>query len=127
MQRRNRFTVGQWVGTFIFLFTSTVPGMALAGFHGGTAWSLVIWLPIAALGGLIAGALLAPSHRFAGAIGGLIAGPTGLLALFFYARGRDKMFRAETVIVQLVASLPGLGVFFLLRLITDIIFPPRDT
>jgi hypothetical protein len=33
------------------------------------------------------------------------------------------MFRAEDVFVQLAASLPGLGVFFLLRLITDAIFP----
>jgi hypothetical protein len=125
MRGRRQFTVGQWVGTFIFILTSTVPGMSLAGFQGGTAWSLAAWLPIAAIGGFISGALLARSHRFAGAVGGLLAGPAGLLAIFFYARGRDRMYRAETVIVQLVACLPGLGVFFLLRLITDAIFPPE--
>jgi hypothetical protein len=37
MRRRERFTAGRWVGTIIFLFSSTVPGLALAGFHGGTA------------------------------------------------------------------------------------------
>jgi hypothetical protein len=125
MQRRERFTVGKWVGTII-LFSSTIPGLSLAGFRGGTAWSLFIWLPIAAVGGLVGGALLAPSHRLAGALGGLVAAPSGLLALFFYARGRDKMFRAEIVIIQLVASLPGPGVFFLVRLITDALSPPPE-
>lgn len=125
MNDRHRFTVGQWIGTFVLLLSSAVPGLALAGFHGGTAWSLVGWLFVSVIGGPIGGALLSPGHRFAGAVGGMIGAPLGLLALYFYARGRERVFRAEGVIIWLLGSLPGLGVFFVLKLLTDAIFPPR--
>lgn len=124
MSSTNRLTPGQWVGAFLFVLCTTIPGLSLAGFHGGTAWGVLAWLFVATVGGTAAGALLAPGHRLAGAVGGFIAGPTGLLALYFYGRDRARIFRAEAAIVQLVASLPGLGIYFILRLLTDAIFPP---
>src|SRR5581483_5645317 len=94
---------GQWVGAFLFVLCTTIPGLSLAGFHGGTAWGVLAWLFVATVGGTAAGALL---------------------ALYFYGRDRARIFRAEAAIVQLVASLPGLGIYFILRLLTDAIFPP---
>lgn len=127
MNSGHRFTVGQWIGTFIFLLSTGIPGLWLAGFHGGTSLSIIAWVFVAMVGGTIGGALLDPKHRLAGAAGGFVAGPMGLLSLYFYARNRDRLYRAEAVLVQLIASLPGLGVYFMLRLLTDAIFPPRKT
>jgi hypothetical protein len=125
MQNDTRFSIGQAVGTVLIVMTSLVPGAALAGFHGGTAWSLLVWLPVSMLGGGLGGLLMARSHRIAGAVGGMFAGPMSLMAVYLYARNRDRMFRSEVVIIGMVASLPGLGIFFILRLLTDLIFPPR--
>lgn len=125
MDRRSRFTIGQWFGVFIFVSSTTIPGMSLAGFQGGTGWPLLVWVPISFIGGLIGGALIAREHRLSGAVGGMIAGPLGLLAIYFFARDRTKMWRAEVVIVQLLASLPGFGAYFILKLISNAIFRPK--
>jgi hypothetical protein len=90
------------------------------------AYLEVKWSASAA-GGLVAGLLVAPSHRFAGAIGGMIAGPFALLAVLFYVHGRRVVYRAEAIIVALIACLPGIAAYFVLRLITDAIFPPRSS
>jgi hypothetical protein len=123
MGDNNKFTIGQWCGAFIFLLSSGIPGLELAR-TGAEASRLAVWFPVAVIGGTIGGALLAPAHRLAGAAGGLIAGPMGLLSIFFYVRAqtRPRIYRAEAAIVQLIASLPGLGVYFVLRLLTDTMF-----
>jgi hypothetical protein len=116
---------GQIIGILLFVGACGIPAMHLAGFYGGTSWSILVWMPISALGGFIGGALLARGHRVAGALGGLVAGPLGLLAIYFYARNRQTIYQLEVMFVQCVAALPGLGVYFLLRLLTDAIFPPN--
>jgi hypothetical protein len=83
-------------------------------------------LVVSVTGGFVAGLLLAPSHRIAGALGGMVAAPSILLVLAFYARDRNRMYRAEVVLIALLASLPGLGVYFLLKLFTDALFPAAE-
>ena len=117
--------IGQIIGILLFVFACGIPAMHLAGFYGGTTWPLIRFLPIAAAGGLVGGALLARGHRVAGAVGGLIAGPLGLLAIYFSARNRQSIYQVEVVVVQLVAALPGLAAYGVLRLLTDALFPPR--
>jgi len=73
---------------------------------------------------MLGGLLMAPSNRFSGAVGGAIAGPMGLLAVYFYARNRQVIYTIESFIVMMIASLPGLGVYFLLRLVGNAMFPP---
>lgn len=116
---------GQIVGCLIFGVTVMLPGMTLAGFHGGTGWPILGWVCLSFVGGLVGGLLMTPNHRIAGAVGGFIAAPMGLLALYFYAKDRNVMYRAEAAIVTLVACLPGIGVYFVLRLMTDLMFPAR--
>jgi hypothetical protein len=125
MARRRAFNLLQFLGGLILAATATVPGLYLSDHPKTPILSIVCFLFVAAVGGLVAGALIAPSHRIAGAIGGMIAGPLSLLAVMFYLRGRASHYRAEVVIVGLVAYLPGLGVYFLLRLLTDAIAPPK--
>jgi hypothetical protein len=107
--------------------TAIVPGLALAGFHGGTAWPVLGWLCVSTIGGFVGGFLIAPSHRLAGAVGGMLGAPLGLLALYFYGRNRVSMFRAEAFVVFLVGSLPGVGLYFVLRLLTDVLFPKDES
>src|SRR5262245_47312826 len=90
----------QAVGLILFVFGAGFPGASMAGFFGGPWFDLPTGLLIAAAGGAIDGALLAPTHRVAGLIGGLVAGPLGLLALAYYAKGREKIWNVELVIVQ---------------------------
>ena len=98
-----RFSIGQYIGLLIFF--TTCNGLPLAGFHGGTALSLLGWSVLAFFGGAIGGLLLAPSNRFAGLVGGAIAGPMGLVAVYFYAKDRQTIHTAETFIVMLIAEL----------------------
>jgi hypothetical protein len=121
-----RMSIGQTIGILLFVFTSGIPGMHLAGFWSGTSLPLPVWLLVAFVGGFVGGLLLASEHRIAGAVGGMIAGPLGLLAIYFYAHGRQSIHTVELVLVQGVASLPGVGVYFVLRLLTDALFPAWD-
>src|SRR5205823_4514421 len=66
-------TIGQIIGSLIMGLTVMAPGLSLAGFHGGTAWPILGWVCVSIVGGFLAGLLLAPKHRFAGAVGGMIA------------------------------------------------------
>jgi hypothetical protein len=118
----SRFSIGQIIGMLIF--GATCNGLPLAGFHGGTGWSVLGWVALAFFGGFVGGLLMAPANRLSGAVGGMIAGPMGLLAVYFYARNRQTVYTAETAIVMLIASLPGLGVYWILRLLGNAIFPP---
>jgi Na+/proline symporter len=125
MARRRSINVLQVLGGIVLAATATLPGLFVAGHPRTPVLAMLCMLFAAAAGGLLAGALIAPSHRIAGAIGGMIAGPLALLAVTFYFRGRGSAFRAEVVLVSLIASLPGLGVYFLLQLLTDVLFPRK--
>ena len=125
MARRRAFNLLQFVGGLILAATATVPGVYLSGHPQAPILAIACFLFVAAVGGFVAGLLIAPSHRIAGAIGGMIAGPLALLAEMFYLRGRVAAYRAEVVLIGLLACLPGLGVYFVLRLLTDAIAPPK--
>lgn len=126
MNNDRHLSVLQIIGLLLFVFTAGIPGLHLAGFYQGTSWPLPIWLLIAAAGGFVGGALLASSHRIAGAVGGVLAGPMGLLAIYLYAHNRTTLHNIEAILVQGVASLPGLGVYFVLALIGNALFPARS-
>ena len=120
-----RASVGQIIGGIILVFTGIIPGLSLGGFHGGTGWSILAWLAVSLVGGFVAGLLIAPSHRIAGAVGGMIGAPLGMLALYLYSSRRETMYRAEAFIIWLIGALPGLGIYFVLRLLIDLVFPVR--
>jgi hypothetical protein len=126
MARRRQFNFVQVLGGMILAATTMIPGQVLANSPNVPVWSYACFLFVAACGGMIAGLLISPSHRVAGMIGGMIAGPLSLLAVMFYLRGRVRVFRVEIVGISLLATVPGLAVYFLLRLITDAIFPPKE-
>jgi uncharacterized membrane protein (UPF0136 family) len=111
------------IGLLLLGLTSFLPVLELWR-RDGSIWWLPLLVLIAAVGGLIGGALYAPSHRIAGAVGGLVSGPLVALAVYFFLRDRDKAYRLAVVLVAVLASLPGIGVYFVLRLLTDAIFPP---
>ena len=120
---RQQATGGQIVGGLILAVTAIFPGLALAGFHGGTAWSLLGWLFVAIPGGFVGGLLMVPTHRFAGAIGGMIGSPLGMVALYLYALGRMNIYKVEAVIIWCLGALPGIGTFFVLKFLTNALFP----
>ena len=45
--------------------------------------------------------------------------------MWYLRVGRSRAHRAEVFAVALAASLPGIAIYFVLRLLTDAIFPPR--
>ncbi|PHS13735.1 MAG: hypothetical protein COA78_06490 [Blastopirellula sp.] len=65
---------------------------------------------MALVGGAIGGGLICPNPLPAGIVGGLIAGPTGLIAVHFYTLDRAEIYTLEIGLVMCVASLPGLSV-----------------
>src|SRR4051794_8481355 len=122
----DRMSPLQTVGMLIIVVTAGIPGLHLAGFWSGTSIPLGIWLLVAAVGGIVGGLLMAPDYRIAGAIGGLLAGPLGLLSVFLYCRGRESVHNVELVFIPGIGSLRGVGFYFLMRLLTDPLFPPPE-
>ena len=64
---------------------------------------------------------LGRSHRIAGMMGGFIAGPLSMLAAS-HCRNRQVVNSGDVFIVQMLASLPGLGVYFVLAWLSDMLF-----
>src|SRR5438128_6940588 len=93
----------QILGLIVIMFAAGFPGAMLAGFFAPWPWGIESTLGLAAAGRLVGGLLMAPRLFWAGALGGLIAGPLGLTALYFYARWRDQLWSTELVVVQAVA------------------------
>lgn len=103
------------LGFLIFAIFCGLPAAAINGFFGGWDISLTAALISATLGGIIGGVLICPKPWSAGFVGGLLAGPIGLLAVFYYTKLRTEVFDIELVLVQMVASLPGLAVGFWIK------------
>ncbi len=102
------------LGALIFVFMCGIPAMEV-----GNNLSLASALMISALGGLIGGSLMCPKPLIAGALGGLAAGPPGLVAVYFwniYHPNSDSLF---LVLVQGAASLPGVGLGWLIIKLLD--------
>ena len=113
----------QFVGYLIFGIIAVIHISFIRSKPSPGMWIQLILLSMA--GGALAGALIASRRRFAGAIGGFVGLPCGLIGLFFYLQGRNTVFRAEIVLVELFASLPGFGVYFIVAAILDAVFPER--
>ena len=101
------WTMGQNVGLLFFVFLCGIPGLELAGFGFGLPITMPAALLCASLGGLIGGALVCPKPIAAGLLGGLVAGPLGLICVYLYTLPREEVYKLELVVVQGVASLPG--------------------
>lgn len=115
MSAPNEITRLQQVGLLVFVFLCGIPGLELNGFGFGIPLSLPVALVCATIGGVVGGILICPRPLFAGLAGGLLAGPLGLLAVYYYAQNRESIWNLELVLVQGVASLPGVGVGYLLK------------
>lgn len=109
------FTGMQNAGLFVFVIFCGLPALEMTGFGFGMDISLSAGLICAAIGGAVGGMLLCSRPLMAGLIGGLAAGPLGLLAVYFYTQHREEIWNVELVLVQLVASAPGFGLGMLLK------------
>ncbi|MFO0976721.1 MAG: hypothetical protein U0996_10010 [Planctomycetaceae bacterium] len=97
----------QKAGLLVFVFLCGLPALEMNGFGIGIPISLQTGVTLATLGGLVGGALVCSKPLYAGIIGGLLAGPAGLLAVYFYTQNRVEVWNVELVLVQGIASLPG--------------------
>lgn len=101
---------GFGIGIVVFVVLCGMPALELTGFGFEIPITLPIALVCSVIGGSIGGLLMCPKPWQAGLIGGLVAGPLGLLAVYFYSDLRDELWNFELAIVQGIASLPGVGV-----------------
>ena len=99
----------------VFVFLCGIPALEVNGFGFGMNLSLTTAVICACVGGIIGGAMMCSRPVIAGIVGGLIAGPVGLLAVYFYTQHRASVWDLELVIVQGIACLPGVGVGVLLK------------
>lgn len=72
-------------------------------------------LVLCAVAGAVGGILLFRAYRYAGLIGGAIAGITGFVGLSWYVpfRASTTLHSLEIIFVQIVASLPGVVAGFI--------------
>lgn len=105
----------QGIGILIFIALCGFPAMEMTGFGFGLPITLPIALLCAIIGGAVGGAMVCPRPIAAGLIGGLIAGPVGLVAIFLYTLNRQEVWNVELALVQGIASLPGVGVGILIK------------
>lgn len=119
----------QTAGIFAFVLGVGIPGAHMSGFFStdGEPFPLVAYLAVAAVGGVLGGWLMGRASPLAGVVGGLVAGLGGLLAVHLYTQGRKEVYHLELVAVQAAASLPGLGLYFLIKKMTAAPAPPPPT
>jgi hypothetical protein len=114
----------QKFGILVFLVLCAFPALELNKFGVGIDMSLETALICSAVGGAIGGVLMCSRPFMAGLIGGLIAGPLGLTAVYFYTQHRAQVWHLELIIVQGIASMPGLAVgYWLKKFLSD---PPAE-
>lgn len=108
-------TIVQRLGILVFVFCCGIPAMEINGYGMGLITSMPFGLLLATLGGMVGGAMVCSSPIAAGMIGGVLAGPMGLLAVYLYTAARTEVYDLELVVVQLIASLPGFAVGWLIK------------
>jgi hypothetical protein len=102
-----------WVGVLIYGFSALIPAMLINELAPLNLGSIPVFLAVATVGGAIGGALMARHCWWAGMIGGAIAGPCTFLILHWYGGKPGKL---EIGIIFLISSLPGLAIYYLLRI-----------
>lgn len=105
----------QYTGLAVFVVLCGIPALEMNGFGFGIPFSLPIALTCATIGGAVGGALMCSRPMVAGLVGGLLAGPIGLLAVYYYTQDRQQIWNLELVVVQIGACLPGVGVGWLIK------------
>src|SRR5262245_64853676 len=105
----------QTTGILLFVFFCGLPALEMNGFGFGMDISLTTALISAAAGGVIGGILICPRPWLAGLIGGLLSGTVGMLAVYYYTQNRQQVSNIELVLIQGLASLPGVGIGYLLK------------
>ena len=100
------------LGIFAFVACGFV-ALEMSGFGFGFQMTLQKALIISTILGGIGGALIS-EKRIPGFIAGLVAGPLGMFAVYYYTQNRQNVFHLELVVVQGIASLPALGLYHLL-------------
>ncbi len=109
----NDMTGIQKLGILVIVISSGFTAMEMGGFGFGLQLDLPVSLAISAAGGGLGGAMLARRSRLLGFVCGLLAGPCGLLGVYYYVRGRQEVWNVELVAVQGAASLPAVGLYHL--------------
>src|SRR5437867_3419658 len=97
-----QYTKSQQIGFLVFAFLCGIPALELNGFGFGIPFSLATALICASIGGIVGGILVCPRPFFAGMIGGLLAGPLGLVAVYYYTQDRQNVWIIEIVVVQVL-------------------------
>jgi hypothetical protein len=115
MSNAQEFSKLQTAGMFVFIILCGFPALEMNGFGFGLPITLPMALASSIVGGALGGAMICPRPVAAGFIGGLIAGPIGLLTLYFYTQHRNQVWNVEMVLVQGLGCLPGIGVGLLLK------------
>jgi hypothetical protein len=105
----------QNAGIVVFVVFCAIPALEMNGFGFDVPFSLPTALACATIGGAIGGLLICPRPILAGLTGGLLAGPVGLLAVYYYTEHRQRLWSIELLIVQGIACLPGLSIGLLLK------------
>jgi hypothetical protein len=105
----------QKAGILVFVFLCGIPALEMNGFGFGIPFSPLSAFACATLGGAVGGMMICPRPILAGLIGGLLAGTLGFAAVYYYSQHRERVANFELVIVQGIASLPGLGMGRLLK------------
>jgi len=108
-------TAGIGIAVFVALCGFPALEMNGFGFGFGIRFTLSTAILCSAVGGIVGGALVCPRPLLAGLVGGALAGPLGLIAVYYYTGFRDSVWTLELVIVQGLASLPGVGVGLLIK------------
>ena len=121
---RGGITGRQKAGILAFVLLCGIPAMELNGFGFGVPFSLPLAVSCSALGGALGGVIFCRRPFLAGLIGGLLAGPLGLVAVYFYTHNRQRVAYVELVLVQGLASLPGIGIGLLLKRTLSSSTPP---
>ena len=111
-----KYTGLQKAGMIVCVLLCGVPALQMNGFGSGIPFSLPTALVCATIGGAVGGVLLCPRPFLAGLIGGLIAGPLGLFAIYYYTQHRERVGKAKLAFVHGIAILPGLGIGWLLKI-----------
>lgn len=109
--------MSQWqtYGIYVFIFFCGLPALELNGFGFGIPLTLSTAIICATIGGAVGGGMMCSRPLVAGLVGGLVAGPVGLLAVYYYTQHRNNVWNVELVLVQGLACLPGYGLGVLIK------------